>query len=146
MSASLVWPTHPVHAGIGPKYRSALARIRELEAEVAQLRAQGPAAGAGPVAAAAQDPAPAKSPPTGKPVTLVVFATVVRGPRSKLTVSLDQGPDGSRYIAFRWWMLAAQGAWIANRGVSLKPAEVAVCRDGLTKASAYLSGEQESAR
>jgi hypothetical protein len=38
--STLVQPEFPVHSGIGPKYRAALARIAELQAEIARLRLQ----------------------------------------------------------------------------------------------------------
>jgi hypothetical protein len=36
--STLMQPIHPVLAGIGPKHRAALARVKELEAEVERLR------------------------------------------------------------------------------------------------------------
>lgn len=59
-----------------------------------------------------------------RPRTIRTLAELPRGPRSKLTVTLDQGPDGSRYVAVRRWMLGGQRAWISPRGVSVLRGEL----------------------
>lgn len=75
-----------------------------------------------------------------RPHTIKMIAELPRGPRSRLTVALDEGPDGSRYVALRAWMLAAGHRWISPRGISVSRNELRAVAWALLQAADELEG------
>jgi hypothetical protein len=58
------------------------------------------------------------------PRTLIELATLERGPRSRIIVTLDRGANGERFVSIKKFILGKQGTWIVVRGVSLQLGEL----------------------
>lgn len=74
-------------------------------------------------------------------LALEVLARLPRGSGRSLMVTLDEGPDGSKFVSIkRWQMSEKANGWICPRGISVYPNELRQVAAALACAADQLEG------